>query len=227
MEYFIDRSARKAGKNIRGLIKDAPVASHQSFTRKQALRLIVLPESRQLSKLGHRGVRLSLFVSPDCLPSHSNQDLCGSELMHQENIFEEAIREERTRIAGELDTLLQTFLSASMQLGVAADSLPSDSPVKPRLDRILQVMGEGTKQGLNTIQSWLAPQTPKRKAESRLYLVEVTAQEKEIIESVLRECQRRLLGPSATRLGIARSTLESKIRSLKIGKNRFRPHRET
>jgi len=32
--------------------------------------------------------------------------------MYQENICEEAIREERTRIAGELDTLLQTFLSA-------------------------------------------------------------------------------------------------------------------
>jgi PAS domain-containing protein len=39
-------------------------------------------------------------------------------------------------------------------------------PVKPRLDRILQVMDEGTKQGLNTIQSWLSPQLPKRKAES-------------------------------------------------------------
>ncbi len=38
------------------------------------------------------------------------------ELMYQENIYEEAVREERTRIAGELDTLLQTFLSASMQL---------------------------------------------------------------------------------------------------------------
>ncbi len=88
--------------------------------------------------------------------------------MYQENICGEAIREERTRIAGELDTLLQTFLSASMQLGVAEDSLPSDSPVKPRLDRILQVMDEGTKQGLNTIQSWLSPEPPKRKAESQL-----------------------------------------------------------
>jgi signal transduction histidine kinase len=63
--------------------------------------------------------------------------------MYQENICEEAIREERARIAGKLDTLLQTFLGASMQPGAAADSLPSDSPVKPRLDRILQVMHEG------------------------------------------------------------------------------------
>jgi DNA-binding NtrC family response regulator len=149
--------------------------------------------------------------------------------MYQENICEEAIREERTRIAGELETLLQTFLSASMQLGVAADSLPSDSPVKPRLDRILQVMDEGTKQGLNTIKSWLSPQPPTRKAESPLYLFEVTAQEKEIIESALREWQGRVFGPSGAtaKLGIARSTLESKIRSLKIDKNRFRTYSGT
>jgi hypothetical protein len=50
--------------------------------------------------------------------------------------------------------------------------------------------------GLNTIQGWLCPQPPKRKAESQLYLFEVTAQEKEIIESGLRECQGRVFGPS-------------------------------
>lgn len=95
--------------------------------------------------------------------------------MHQENIHGEAIREEllhvlkssmfaqsdrqrtvreeRTRIARELhDTLLQTFLSASMQLGVAVDSLPSDSPVKARLDRILQLVDQGIEEGRNTIQ---------------------------------------------------------------------------
>jgi len=145
----------------------------------------------------------------------------------RESIYAEAIGEERTRIARELDTLLQTFLSASMQLGVAADSLPSDSPVKPRLDRVLQIMDEGTKVGLNTIQSWLSQQPPKRKLESQLYLSEeVTAQEKEIIEAALRECLGRMFGPSgaAAKLGIARSTLESKIRSLKINKNSFKPY---
>ncbi len=117
--------------------------------------------------------------------------------MYQENICEEAIREERTRIAaGTRHAPADTFLSASMQLGVAADSLPSDSPVKPRLDRILLVMDEGTKQGLNTIQSWLSPQPPKRKAESQLYLFEVTAQENEIIESGLRDgCSDRRVPP--------------------------------
>jgi PAS domain S-box-containing protein len=74
-------------------------------------------------------------------------------------------------------------------------------------------------------ESWLPQKLPERKAESQLYLSDkVAAQEKEIIEAALRECQGRVSGPSgaATKLGIARSTLESKIRSLKINKNRFR-----
>jgi PAS domain S-box-containing protein len=75
-------------------------------------------------------------------------------------------------------------------------------------------------------ESWLSQKLPERKAGSQLYLSEkVAAQEKEIIEVALRECQGRVSGPSgaAAKLGIARSTLESKIRSLKINKNRFRP----
>jgi len=58
-----------------------------------------------------------------------------------------------------------------------------------------------------------------------LYLSDkVAAQEKAIIEAALRESQGRVSGPSgaATKLGVARSTLDSKIRSLKINKNRFR-----
>jgi len=74
-------------------------------------------------------------------------------------------------------------------------------------------------------ESWLSQQRPDRKAGNLLYLSEkVASQEKEIIEAALRECQGRVSGPSgaAAKLGIARSTLESKIQSLKINKNRFR-----
>jgi signal transduction histidine kinase len=68
------------------------------------------------------------------------------------------VREERTRIAQELhDTLLQTLLSAAMQLGVTVDSLPPDSSVKPRLDRILQLMNLGIQEGRNTIQGLRSP----------------------------------------------------------------------
>jgi formate hydrogenlyase transcriptional activator len=53
----------------------------------------------------------------------------------------------------------------------------------------------------------------------------VAAQEKALIEDALRACGGRVYGPAgaAARLGIPRSTLESKIRVLRINKNRFRP----
>jgi len=55
---------------------------------------------------------------------------------------------ERTRIAQELyDTLLQGFLSASMQLHLAVDQLPEGSPDRARLDQALAVMGRATDEG--------------------------------------------------------------------------------
>ena len=52
----------------------------------------------------------------------------------------------------------------------------------------------------------------------------LAAQEKEIIEAALRECGGRVSGSkgAAARLGMPGTTLESKIKSLKIDKNRFR-----
>jgi len=56
--------------------------------------------------------------------------------------FEERLAE-RTRIAQELhDTLLQGFLSASMQLHVADDCLPADSKAKPLVGRVLALMNK-------------------------------------------------------------------------------------
>jgi len=52
----------------------------------------------------------------------------------------------------------------------------------------------------------------------------LAAQEKEMIEAALRECRGRVSGPSgaAAKLGIPGSTLDSKIKSLKINKNRYK-----
>jgi PAS domain S-box-containing protein len=74
-------------------------------------------------------------------------------------------------------------------------------------------------------ESWFSQQPLEKTAGIRLDLSEtVAAQEKEIIEAALQECRGQVFGPSgaAAKLGIPRSTLESKIRSLKINKNRFR-----
>jgi PAS domain S-box-containing protein len=71
-------------------------------------------------------------------------------------------------------------------------------------------------------QSWLSarPAVGNRRALSST----LAAQEKAIIEDALRASSGRVFGPSgaAVRLGIPRSTLESKIRALKINKIRFR-----
>jgi signal transduction histidine kinase len=66
--------------------------------------------------------------------------------------FEERLAE-RMRIAQELhDTLLQGFISASMQLHVAVDNLPADSPSKPPLSRVLQLMGQVIEEGRNAVR---------------------------------------------------------------------------
>ena len=75
-------------------------------------------------------------------------------------------------------------------------------------------------------ESWLSQQSRDERSGRRLYLSQkLAAKEKEEIEEALRESHGRVFGPSgaAVKLGIARSTLESKIRSLNINKNRFKP----
>jgi signal transduction histidine kinase/ligand-binding sensor domain-containing protein len=66
--------------------------------------------------------------------------------------FEERLAE-RTRIAQELhDTLLQGLLSASMQLHVANDQLTEESPAKPLVNRVLQLMGRVIDEGRNAVR---------------------------------------------------------------------------
>jgi PAS domain S-box-containing protein len=74
-------------------------------------------------------------------------------------------------------------------------------------------------------ESWISrPPQPTASASPLDLSEKLAAQEKEMIESALRECGGRVFGPSgaAAKLGMPRSTLESKIRSLKIEKNRFK-----
>jgi len=76
--------------------------------------------------------------------------------------FEERLAE-RTRIAQELhDTLLQGFLSASMQLHVADDYIDADSPAKPFVGRVLELMGRVIDEGRNAVRGL---RLPNREAE--------------------------------------------------------------
>jgi ligand-binding sensor domain-containing protein/signal transduction histidine kinase len=81
-------------------------------------------------------------------------------LTRQLNVrFEERLAE-RTRIAQELhDTLLQGFLSASMQLHVAVDRLPPDSPAKSPLGRVLELMGQVIEEGRNAVRGLRSSQS--------------------------------------------------------------------
>jgi formate hydrogenlyase transcriptional activator len=74
-------------------------------------------------------------------------------------------------------------------------------------------------------ESWLVRQPLADESSSQPELSrKLAAQEKELIETALRESGGRVSGPSgaAAKLGIPGSTLDTKIRSLKIDKNRFK-----
>jgi formate hydrogenlyase transcriptional activator len=74
-------------------------------------------------------------------------------------------------------------------------------------------------------ESWLSRKPLANPPKSQLELSEkLAAQEKEMIEAALRESGGRVSGPSgaAAKLGLHRSTLESKIMSLRINKYRFK-----
>jgi PAS domain S-box-containing protein len=74
-------------------------------------------------------------------------------------------------------------------------------------------------------ESWLSRQSISSEPKGQLELSrKLAAQEREMIEVALRESGGRVSGPSgaAAKLGIPGSTLDSKIRSLRINKNRFK-----
>jgi transcriptional regulator with PAS, ATPase and Fis domain len=74
-------------------------------------------------------------------------------------------------------------------------------------------------------ESWLSSQSFAEEPRSEVALSDVLAtKEKETIQAALRECGGRVSGPSgaAVKLGMPRSTLESRIRALGIDKTQFK-----
>jgi len=66
--------------------------------------------------------------------------------------FEERLSE-RTRIAQDLhDTLLQGLVSASMQLHVANDHITEESPAKPLVGRVMQLMSQVIQEGRDAVR---------------------------------------------------------------------------
>ncbi len=75
-------------------------------------------------------------------------------------------------------------------------------------------------------ESWFSnsPSGADVDVQSKVFNRGTGQEEKSVIEAALQECRGRVYGPSgaAEKLGIPRTTLESKIKALKINKNRFR-----
>jgi len=73
-------------------------------------------------------------------------------------------------------------------------------------------------------ESWLSLRPSHLSSATSQLSERIVAQEKEIIEAALAESKGRVSGPSgaASKLGIPQSTLDSKIRSLKINKQNFK-----
>jgi DNA-binding NtrC family response regulator len=74
-------------------------------------------------------------------------------------------------------------------------------------------------------ETWLPRQPLASECKSQSeFSQKLAAQEKEMIEAALSESRGQVFGPSgaAAILGMPRSTVESKIRSLKINKNHFK-----
>ncbi|MGC1968642.1 MAG: sigma 54-interacting transcriptional regulator, partial [Candidatus Acidiferrales bacterium] len=79
-------------------------------------------------------------------------------------------------------------------------------------------------------ESWLPQQPSAAEPKDQIQLpLKLVAQEKSMIEAALKESHGRVFGSTgaAAKLGIPRSTLESKIRSLKIDKSRFKAQLDT
>jgi len=72
-------------------------------------------------------------------------------------------------------------------------------------------------------ERWLNPKSLGLKVSGQSLSESLATQEKEIIQAALAECRGRVYGPSgaAAKLGVPPSTLDSKIKSLKIDKRHF------
>src|SRR4029077_3412847 len=75
-------------------------------------------------------------------------------------------------------------------------------------------------------ESWLSREPIQPNPPSRPHAGKLIDRQKETIEAALAESKGRVSGPAgaAAKLGIPSSTLESKIKALKIKKNRFKPN---
>jgi signal transduction histidine kinase/streptogramin lyase len=138
--------------------------------------------------------------------------------------FQERIAE-RTRIAQELhDTLLQGFLSASMQLDVAEDQIADDSPGKPLVGRVLRMMAHVIEEGRNALQGLRSPEAEGSNLETAFSRMrqEFSTEEKigyRVIAQSAARPLRPLIRDEVYRIGreaLANAFLHAKAKSIEV-----------
>jgi len=79
-------------------------------------------------------------------------------------------------------------------------------------------------ENLGIDESWFAGQSARTDSAIHPFSEKLAAQEREMIEAALAESNGKVSGPrgAAAKLGIPQSTLDSKIKALRINKQRFR-----
>jgi len=140
------------------------------------------------------------------------------------------LRERRADIPLLIEYLTQRY-AAQMGKRIAAVSHRTitlltayDWPGNVReLQNVIQravILCEGT---LEVDETWFAKRSTRRDAEARTLGRLSGHEEKALIERALADSRGRVAGPTgaAAKLGIPRTTLESRIRSLGINKHRF------
>jgi signal transduction histidine kinase len=104
--------------------------------------------------------------------------------------------DERIRIARELhDTLLQGFLSASMRLHLASDQLSDDSPAKPIITDVIDLVSEVNEQGRQAVQGLRLPERRESLEEAFGRTKHELGEQRQIGFRVLVEGKSRALHP--------------------------------
>lgn len=125
------------------------------------------------------------------------------------------------RYASKIGRKIRSIKRTSLELFQAYDWPGNIRELQNVVERAV-ILCEGDT--LEVDETWLQRESPRprvtQKGLARLDL----AQEKELIETALAESHGRVSGPNgaAAKVGIPRSTLESRIRSLQIDKHRFK-----
>lgn len=137
-------------------------------------------------------------------------------------LLQEERRKERVRIARELhDTFLQGLLSASLQLSLADDWVPAESPAKPVLRRVLEIMRKGIDEGRAALEDLRSPLLQERGLENGLsdFLNDIAPSEQARVRIVVIGENTRLESPVQEQIFlIAREALLNALRHSEASK---------